>query len=265
MHSLKLADINPHPRDKNISFKEEGHIYTIKGFDERPCSTTETIGKYHEHFDEEKTLNRMFPNGETIYKGSNKRYIGMTREEVGKSWEKARNNGTFDHEQIENFFNGDPVVDPIRKSYQMFLIWWEKYQTKYPNRKPYRSEWVIYDDDPRCKKPLAGSIDFCVIDENGIIHIIDWKFVIDLKEDNKYETKSGLTVHKKMFKPFNDLDDCNFNHYRLQLNFYRHVLITKYDKKIGDMMLVKLHHDQDEAKEYNIDEYDLTQIWHTLR
>ena len=29
MDRLKLADINPHPRDKYITFTEEGHKYTI--------------------------------------------------------------------------------------------------------------------------------------------------------------------------------------------------------------------------------------------
>ena len=246
MTQVKLADINPHPRDKNITFTEEGHVYTVKGIEGHPVSTTETIGKYHEHFDANKILNRMFATStDGLYIGKNKEYIGKTREEIKAEWDGAGPKGTFMHQDIENFFNGDQVEDSNSKEHQMFLNFWSDYLEKNPTHKPYRTEWLIYDDNPNCKKVLAGSIDFVVEDEDGNLYIFDWKRAKDIKKENSYTSKYDGIIHKKMYKPFNDLDDCNFNHYSLQLNFYRHVLETLYDKRVKNMRLVILHPNQE--------------------
>jgi hypothetical protein len=265
MNSRKLADINPHPRDKNITFTEEGHKYTIRDPEGNPIgksiiSTTETIGKYHDHFDADKALDKMCFDADGIYIGKNELYKGKNRDEIKEGWEKtgkeASEKGTATHQDIENFFNGDPVLYPDSKEHQMFLDWWRNYQEKHPTHRPYRTECLIYDDNPNCEKVLAGSVDFLAIDENGELHEFDWKRAKAINKDNKY---------KKMYKPFNGLDDCNYNHYRLQLNFYRHVLETLYDKKVKTMRLVILHPNQENWEEHIVDRINLNEIWHTLR
>ncbi len=274
MQQLKLADINAHPRDKYITFTEEGHKYTIVDSEGNPIkkpivSTTQTIGKYHEHFNADKALSKMSFDEDGIYSGKNEAYIGKTREEIKSAWEEkgkgASENGTLSHQDIENFFNGDPVVNPNSKEHQHFLEFWRNYLEENPTHRPYRTECLIYDDDIRCEKVLSGSIDFLVIDENDDLHMIDWKFIQELKKDNKYESKSGLTIHKKMYKPFNNLDDCNFNHYKLQLNFYRHPLENLYGKNVKTMRLVLLHEHQETWEEYMVERIELKEIWHTLR
>ena len=88
MNSLKLSDINPHPRDKNITFTEEGHKYTItdsegNAIGKSIISTTETIGKFHDHFDADKVLDKMFVMSvDGIYTGKNQLYLGKSREEI---------------------------------------------------------------------------------------------------------------------------------------------------------------------------------------
>ena len=269
MYKSKLAEINPHPRDKNITFTEEGHIYTVKGIEGHPVSTTETIGKYHEHFDADKVINKMFPNGIELYSGKNELYMGKSREEIKLVWEENGKNaselGTSTHQDIENYFNGDQVENPDCKEHQMFLNFWKDYLEKNPSHKPYRTEWLIYDDNPNCKKVLAGSIDFVVEDEDGNLYIFDWKRAKDIKKENSYTGRYGDVIHKKMFKPFNNLDDCNFNHYSLQLNFYRHVLETLYDKKVKNMTLIILHPNQENWEEHEVKKINLSDIWHTLR
>jgi len=275
MNSCKLSDINPHPRDKNITFTEEGHKYTItdsegNAIGKSIISTTETIGKFHDHFDADKVLDKMFVMSvDGIYIGKNQLYLGKTREEIKTKWEEtgkeASEKGTAMHQDIENFFNGDPVLYPDSKEHQMFLDWWRNYQEKHPTHRPYKTECLVYDDNPNCEKILAGSIDFLAIDENGELHEFDWKRAKDIKKDNKYENRYGDVIHKKMYKPFNDLDDCNYNHYRLQLNFYRHTLENLYDKKVKTMRLVILHPDQENWEEHVIERFNLNEIWHTLR
>jgi len=268
MQRLKLADLNPHPRDQNITFTDEGHLYTIKGTLDRPVSTTETIGNYHDHFDADKALDKMqFKDG--LYVGKNELYKGKNREEIKIGWEEsgksASTKGTLAHKDIENYFNGDEVNDPNSRQHQLFLSYWGNYKEKNPTHEPYRSEWLIYDDNPNCKKVLAGSIDFVVIDENGDLHLFDWKFVQELKKENSFTSRYGDIIHKKMKTPFNNLDDCNFNHYFLQLNFYCHILETLYGKKVKTMRDVKLHPDQEIWEEHMIEKTDLSKIWHTLR
>jgi hypothetical protein len=270
MQKFKLSDINFHPRDANITFTEEGHKYTIKGANRNIVSTTETIGKYHEHFDADKILDKMFVTStDGVYTGKNQLYVGKTREEIKLGWEENGKNaselGTATHQDIENFFNGDHVENPDSKEHQMFLSFWKDYLEKHPNHKEYRTEWLIYDDNPNCKSILAGSIDFTVIDENGDLHLFDWKRSKEIKKENYYTNRYEDVIHKKMYKPFNNLDDCNFNHYSLQLNFYRHVLETLYGKTIKTMRLVILHPNQENWVEHLVDRIDLSEIWHTLR
>lgn len=273
MKQVKLSDINFHPRDKNITFTEEGHKYTITNSEGNSIgksiiSTTETIGKYHEHFNADKALDKMqFENG--IYIGKNESYKGKTREELKSLWEQtgksASELGTATHQDIENFFNGDDVLYPDSKEHQMFLDFWRDYQEKNPTHRPYQTEYLIYDDNIICQKVLAGSVDFLAIDENGDLHMFDWKRAKEIKKENCYTNKYGDEIHKKMYKPFNNLDDCNFNHYTLQLNFYRHVLETLYDKKVKSMRLVILHPNQENWVEHHIERINLNEIWHTLR
>jgi hypothetical protein len=50
------------------------------------------------------------------------------------------------------------------------------------------------------------------------------------------------------------LPDSNFWHYALQLNTYKIILERKYEKKIKDLYLVRLHPDTEENN------YDLIQL-----
>jgi hypothetical protein len=277
MTSHLLSEINPHPRDKNISFVDEGHVYTltIAGVEYHPGSTTSNIGKFHEHFDGKKIVNLMFAKGEDNLKPEYKamKKPGMTvdehKEAILKSWEDngqlQSGNGSFMHKDIENNFNGEHVNDPDSKEFRMMLDFWADLLEKNPGCKPYRTEWLVYCDDSRCSEYLCGSIDFVVIYESGELGIYDWKRVKQIKKENTWKDKLGNIKRKKMLKPFEKFDDCNFSHYSLQLNYYRHMLEAKYDKKVRDMTLVILHPDQDNYITHNIDKIELNNIWHTLR
>jgi len=50
------------------------------------------------------------------------------------------------------------------------------------------------------------------------------------------------------------LPDSNFWHYALQLNTYKYILQTKYNKKIKDLFLVRLHPESEEKN------YELVQL-----
>ena len=58
-------------------------------------------------------------------------------------------------------------VDNNSIEFQQFL----KYQEDYKDLKPYRTEWMIYDEELK----LAGSIDMVNENSDGTLQIRDWK------------------------------------------------------------------------------------------
>ena len=57
------------------------------------------------------------------------------------------------------------------------------------------------------------------------------------------------------------MDHCNYNHYTLQLNIYRHILQTKYQMNVIFLMLVILHPNQQGFFAVPVRLMDMTQMW----
>jgi hypothetical protein len=74
---------------------------------------------------------------------------------------------------------------------------------------------------------------------DGTLSIYDWKRSKEIKKINTWN-KYALT------KSICQMPDANFWHYALQLNTYKAILEAKYDKKVTDLYLVRLHPDAEE-------------------
>ena len=100
----------------------------------------------------------------------------------------------------------------------------------HPQLKPYRTEWMIFDEDVR----LAGSIDFVTENPDGTLTIYDWKRCKEIKKTNSFGdfAITDCIAH---------LPDTNYWHYALQLNTYKTILERKYAKKVTALFLVGLH------------------------
>ena len=252
-----LSEINKHERDHYISFVEEGHIYTLLSPEtdevKHPISVTTLISKYYPHFDADKCIEKMMNSRNW----PNNKYYGMTPDEIKSQWDETRDtsakSGTAMHANIESYLNSLPVCDESDE-FKMFLKFWGDFQAKY-SFKPYRLEWCVYDELFRNGKGLCGSIDCVLSDGKGNIMIFDWKRSKEIKVENSYE---------KMNPPFDDMDNTNLSHYKLQLNVYRHILIHKYKLNVVFMMLVILHPNQTGYHTIKINPIDLTSVWHTL-
>jgi ATP-dependent exoDNAse (exonuclease V) beta subunit len=244
-----LSKINNHERDKNITFQEEGHIYEIKNGNSvfNPMSVTTIIHKFFPEFNADLIIDKMFKSNRLADK-----YKGKTKEEIKKEWEEngriASELGTKMHADIERFLNKEEVLNENTTEFKFFMNFWNSFIEQYPNCKPYRTEWLVYDED----RKIAGYIDCSLEADNGDIILIDWKRSKEIKCENRYE---------KGFFPFETLDNCNFNHYMLQLNIYRHILETKYNKKIIYMMLVILHPNNQNYNCIPIPKYNIKDIW----
>lgn len=226
--SIMLESINAHERDEFIVFDEEPHIYYVNN---QPVqiSVTSLVHQFFSKFDAESIISKMM-NGKNWNKS---KYFGMTRDEIKKQWTdsgtEATHHGTIMHKAIETFYNGDEVEDldhTLTPEYKQF----EKFTDDHNDKlKAYRTEWVVYDEDYN----LAGSIDMVFENlDDGTLSIYDWKRSKEIKTTNYFSKGVGI---------MQGFADCNYIHYSLQLNIYKHILQTKYGKFIRDMFLVVMH------------------------
>ena len=74
------------------------------------------------------------------------------------------------------------------------------------------------------------------VDEEGFLHLFDWKRSKGLagKFNNSF---------RRMREPLSHIDDCQGQHYRLQLNIYKWILETYYDQRVKSMAIVCTHPD----------------------
>lgn len=239
-----------------ILFNKKNHKYTGKGIEY--TSVTSFIENYKNKFDEnywseykavEAILNGLIKDKDGSYlkkrgffsevekngldfmkKKVDKKLLNKIKAEILKGWKVKNKNsqtkGTKYHdikesslirEGVSKFRGFDlPVYGRSSKgpadNYSRELIG----NGCYP-------EFLVYNE----KLSLAGQIDK--------LYLIGFIFYLD---DYKTNEKINMTSYnnKKMKAPFDFLDDCNFNHYTLQLNIYA-LLLEEMKLKCGDMIL----------------------------
>lgn len=256
-----LSVTNKHPLDNYIHFIEEGHLYFIYNEDgtlsDLPrTSVTTLIHDSFPQFDADKIIADMMKRKSW----PNSQYYGMTPEEIKLKWklngEKSAASGTYMHFNIECHQNGIKIIDTsIHFGY--YMNFWNDFKSKYPQFIAYRTEMLIHYKGFRSNTMnLCGSVDFLLEDDDGNIIIMDWKHSKEIK-------KTGYNGQKG-YPPFEHLDNCNLNHYNLQLNIYRHVLEKIYNKNVIFMMLVIFHYNQETYQCIPVDEMDMESIWDQL-
>jgi ATP-dependent exoDNAse (exonuclease V) beta subunit len=245
---------NPHHRDSNIKFYEDGHKYTILSDPEsKYTSVTTWVHSHFPKFDSDLIIKNMM-KGKGWKEGH--KYWGMSVEEIKAQWNSNKDNvagaGTNLHYDIECFMNdkrflfrythkelyeiynsdnNEEKKNSKPKEWKYFI----NFVKDTPNLKPYRTEWTVYDEDLK----LAGSIDMVYENEDGTISIYDWKRckeITRINNFNKYALKECI----------NYMPDSNFWHYCVQLNTYKEIIERKYNKIVKELYLVRLHPDADE-------------------
>lgn len=253
-----LSVINCHPRDKNVKFFEDGHKYCISFEPDVKYTSVTTWNHHHfEQFDADNVIQNMM-KGKGWKEGH--KYWGLTPEQIKAQWNSNKDAvagaGTNLHFEIECFHNDKRFMFEYSNSelIQIYLcekkkhleessLEW-KYFINFINDhkylKPYRTEWTIYHEDAK----IAGSIDMVYENPDGTLSIYDWKRSKNITRIN--------TFNKFALPPvICHLPDSNFWHYALQLNTYKYILESKYEKKIKSLFLVRLHPDAEE-KNYEL-------------
>lgn len=229
-----LAAKNPHPKDQHIRFQDEGHKYWIKGCDKGVISTTTILKTYFEDFNPHFIIRRiMRPTNRPYWEDPEYKYYQKDAAEIREMWSeigrKAAEAGTYNHEQIEGYYNGLPVDFSKREHSELFSAFYLDHVTMY---EPYRTEMLVFHERLR----ITGAIDMMFRNRmTGKIVLADWKFIKRLAKRNR--SKQGQP-------PLDHLDDTNFTKYSLQLSVYRYLLETEYGYEIEDQFLVILHGNQ---------------------
>ena len=254
-----LAKQNPHPRDAHIHFDEGPHKYTIDGIngvtaDTEFTSVTTFIHQHFEHFDAKKVIAGMMRNQKKWNDPiANAKYYGKTAEEIEQMWadagKDASTKGTAMHYQIECFYNTPPVAETAETAdvpqatnapeFEYFRNFNQEHvAADDATLRPYRTEWTVFHEEAQ----IAGSIDMVyeVIEPESAatastpLAIYDWKRCREIIKTNR---AGKFATHPAI----EHLPDTNFWHYALQLNTYKYILQTKYDKTITDLYLIVLH------------------------
>jgi hypothetical protein len=256
-----LSIRNKHIRDNNIKFFEDEHKYCITFEPDIKYKSVTTWNHEHfEKFDADSVIHNMM-NGKSWKEGH--KYWGLTPEQIKSQWNSNKDAvagaGTDLHYEIECFHNNNQFsfdytnkdllelyLDKKKTHLENSSIEWKyfiNFMKDHLHLKPYRTEWTVYHEDAK----IAGSIDMVYENPDGTLSIYDWKRCKNITRINTFNkfAITPLICH---------LPDSNFWHYALQLNTYKHILETKYDKKIKNLYLVRLHPDANDKN------YELIQL-----
>ena len=221
-----------------ITFYDNDHIYKIDGDFSAKTSVTGLVNTVKEPFNEEKWA---------AIKGKE---LGFTSEQMKLVWKKNNQMATYQgstlHNYIDNYYQnkvkpynrdlakavlGDVLHD---KMYGNLKILVKQFNNFYSDTSEYilpiKNEFVVGDlGDTR----ICGMLDMLAY--NTLTEQFE---IFDFKTNKKFAMKSDF--EKKLLPPINNLDECEFNIYSLQLSLYK-LFIQKYtDIKIDKLKVVWL-------------------------
>lgn len=228
-----------------IKFVEDGHKYT--NLDDADTfqwiSVTKLVEQFKEPFNKEEVALK-------CSKGKNPKYAGKDPKEIIAAWDKenqrATSLGSWYHAQREkatlecNTITRDgielPIINPLHDGKIKIAPEQNLAEGIYP-------EHLVY----LRSASICGQADRVEI-VNGRIDVYDYKTSKEIKMRG-HEFWDG--TRKMMIGPLRHLEDCEFNHYALQLSIYMYI-IQKYNYNLEPGVL-EIHHVEFEVE--SVDEY----------
>jgi hypothetical protein len=215
-----------------IIFKSETHSYTSIDPNEniKWTSVTGIISKHKKEFDADAIAI-------SSSRKKKSKWYGMNPEDIKEAWknesQKAMNLGTWYHGQRERdllaceTISREDIIVPVIKPVEIDGI------KKAPDQKLSNG---IYPEHMTYLKSagLCGQADRVEV-VNGKVNVYDYKTNKEIKTAG-YTNWEGIT--DRMLDPVSHLDDCNLNHYALQLSFYMYMIIKHNPRlKPGKMVI----------------------------
>jgi ATP-dependent exoDNAse (exonuclease V) beta subunit len=217
-----------------LRFTPHDHSYTSISPEDTTkwISVTSFIGNFKQPFDADKIA-------EKTSKSRKSKWYGMTPEEIKQAWTnealRATTLGTWYHncresdicslETLERHGSTVPIFKPIEIDGTKFSPNQKLTDGVYP-------EHMVYLKSAG----LCGQSDLVEV-IGGEVHITDYKTNKEIKTEG-FTNWEGITT--KMNSPVSHLDDCNVNHYALQLSLYMYIIL-KHNPRLKPGILT-IHH-----------------------
>ena len=246
--------------DPHVVFVEdpelEIHDYYVDGR-KWEGSTTGFIHSFFTEFDADKIIQTMQSSKSW---GPKHKYWGMTPDQIKQLWKDSNKDaaplGTAMHAKLEKFYN-IPALFPLRRpprelllehytaeeldvpEFQQFLNYHEEWPL-YRKWTPFRTELRVFDR----ALEIPGSVDMLYwsprsTPENPLLILVDWKRSKEIKMKSFYNRATGKFPTGK--GPCQDLHDCNYFHYSLQVNMYAALIERNTPYRIDEMYLGVFH------------------------
>ena len=201
-------------------------------------SVTEFIYLFFRKFDQEKIAQKLTTE--------HTKYMHMSVEELIEQWSKGAERGTIVHNELELFIN-----EGVEPKHKLATTGWEWIKDKQKNPDNiFHSEVIVFSK----KLKIAGTIDLLIHNKKSdTYHLLDWK-------TNKRIDERSFGGKKGILNSTEHLDDCNFNHYSLQLSFYRYILENHYGLKVDKQLLFHLKENNYKIYDINYHENDLVNM-----
>ena len=187
-------------------------------------SVTTVVSSLKKSFDAKKTAQKVSKNTKSKWHGIEPKII----EEIwANEAKRAVNLGTWYHNQREAELCSLSSIEREGTIVPIFAPLPLKDGIKYaPSQK---LEPGVYPEHMVYLKSagICGQSDLVEV-VNGRVNIIDYKTNKEIKMES---FKDWEGISEKMLHPISNLDDCNFNHYSLQLSIYMY-MILKHNPKL---------------------------------
>jgi hypothetical protein len=230
-----------------IVFEAATHSYVSIDPEDKTkwVSVTTLLSNLKQPFDSEAVATKCSTNN----KKTNKWY-GMTVKEIQSAWKKESDRacalGNWYHDQREQDIVGCetivrhdeslPVIKPLLDGYGKKLAPLQKLINGiYPEHMVYLKSAGI-----------CGQSDLVEV-VNNTVHITDYK---TNKKIDKESFKNWEGISKKMTGPVSHMDDCNLNHYNLQLSIYMYIILKHNPNlKAGKLIIHHITFEEEDKKD----------------
>ena len=237
----------------SIVFNAADHSYkSVEADDIKWISVTSLVSNFKKPFDAKAVAAR-------VTKSKRSKWYGIAPEKILEIWDSEANRattlGTYYHNQREadlcSFASMErdgvtvPVITPVEEIDGL---------KQAPSQ---RLDPGVYPEHMVFLKSagICGQSDLVEV-VNGCVNITDYKTNKEIKTES---FKDWEGISEKLMSPVNNLDDCNFNHYSLQLSIYMYIIL-KHNPKLqpGKMYIHHVLFDIEGVDEfgYPITKYD---------
>jgi hypothetical protein len=228
LKSLKVFD--------SITFFDKDHSYKIDGNSAAKYSVTGLVNTVKTPFDEEK------------WAGIKAREYGCTPDEVKQVWKKNNQMSTYQgsvlHSYIDSFYQNKVV--PYDREQAKSILGDTLHTMMQDNLKTLVRQFAnFYKETKSTILPIKNELVIGDINETKVCGTLDMlSFNLQTNEFEIYDFKTNKEFNeispynKKLRPPVEELDDCEYNIYSLQLSLYKHFIEKYTEIKITNLKIV---------------------------